>query len=150
MYSIPTAAGQQPLDTAFGAFLTLTQLKVLIAAALIALGLYVCVAFVMPLGARALPAILIVGWIYLVTRPISAAWREHGPAPAVVLGTVAFQAFFLLWIVMVLAVAARSIITGETPLPATREHVGLLFLWLTAPFWWGVACSLAMLFRRVA
>jgi hypothetical protein len=129
---------------------TLTQFKILIVAALIALGLYLCIAYVLPLGARALPAILIVGWIYLVTRPISAAWRQHGPAPTVVLGTLAFQAFVLLWFVMAIAVAARSILTGVSPMSVSKENVGLLFLWLTAPFWWGFACSLAMLFRRAA
>lgn len=128
--------------------MTSTQFRVLAVAALVALGLYVCIAFVLPLGARALPAILLVGWIYLVTRPISAAWREHGPAPAVVLGTLAFKAFVLLWFVVAVAVAARSVLTGSSPLPASKESAGWLFLWLTAPFWWGFACSLAMLFRR--
>jgi hypothetical protein len=129
---------------------TWTEFEVLVAAALIALGLYLCMAFVMPLGARALPAILIAGWIYLVTLPISSAWRKHGPAPAVVLGTLAFRAFVVLWFVAAVAVALRSLLAGVAPMPVTKGNTGLLFMWLTAPFWWGLACSLAMLFRRAA
>ena len=125
-----------------------TQAKILVVALLIALGLYACTAWVMPLGARALPAILLMTWIYLVTRPIARTWREVGPAPALVMGTLAFQGFVVVWAMMAIGVMIKSFTTGVAPIRASRESAGWVLLALTAPYWWGLVCALAMLYRR--
>nr|AAK28620.1 hypothetical protein [uncultured bacterium] len=122
----------------------------LVVAGIAAFGVFLWAKYALPLGARALPAFLIVGWIYLVTRPISGVWRKLGPSPSIVVGTFAVQAFTAAWLVVALAIAIHSITTGIAPISATRESVGILFFWLTAPFWWALACALAMLFRRAA
>lgn len=128
--------------------MTPTQLRVVLVAVLTVAGLYLCMTYVMPLGARVLPAILLVGWMYLITRPIAAAWRELGPHPVIVAGTFAFRAVVVVWMLAAVAIAYRSISAGVSPIPVNRQMTGALFLWVTAPFWWGFACALAMLYRR--
>lgn len=128
--------------------MTATRLRVLLVAALTALGLVAWTKYVLPLGARALPAILLVGWMYLVTRLIARPWRTLGPPAAIVLGNLAFQAFVAVWLIAALAIAVRSITAGTPPIPASGESLGHVFLWLTAPFWWGLGCALVILYRR--
>lgn len=130
--------------------MTSTQVRVLLVATLTALGLFAWANYVLPLGARALPAILLIAGIYLVTRPISSAWQDLGPHPVIVVGSVPFQAFVVLWVIAAIAFAMRSFVTGEPPIFAGSETRVLLFFSLTAPFWWGFGCALAMLFKRAA
>lgn len=61
--------------------MTSTQLKVIATAMLAALGVYLWARYILPLGARAIPAITLIGWLYVITRPISKTWRELGPSP---------------------------------------------------------------------
>lgn len=130
--------------------MTSTQLKVIATAMLAALGVYLWARYILPLGARAIPAITLIGWLYVITRPISKTWRELGPSPPIVLGTLAVQAFVALWLMVAIAFAVRAVVTGQSLIPENGDTLATTFFWLTAPFWWAFACAFAMLFKRSA